>query len=201
MLKKLAKLVNDLNSMGLRKEADYLESIIKSSGHQDRLMEERNYMMDSRTNAKNAWEGYDERSNTITISHTRYLEDDEMTQDPDTGEWTEEKEINLKLPAKLELCDLCDGKGKVVNPSIDAGGLSQDDFHDDPDFEEDYFSGVHDISCPQCSGKRVVPVVNYDALSAEQKKEFDEYQREQAEAAEEAYHDRRTQMAEMGYGW
>ena len=187
MLKRLVKLANTLDSRGLQKEAGILYLMIKEASRQDQLMEERNYMMDSRTNAKNAWEGYDERSNTIAISWTKYDEEHD----------TEEEEM-LKLPAMRELCDLCDGKGKVVNPSIDAGGLSQEDFYDDPDFEEDYFSGVHDISCPQCLGKNVVPVVNYDVLSAEQKKEFDEYQREQAELAEEEYHERRERMGEMG---
>lgn len=187
MLKRLIKLASVLDERGLTKEADFLDGVLKEASRQDQMMEERNYMMDSRTNAKNAWEDYDERSNTIAISWTKY--DDEHD--------TEEEEM-LKLPAKLELCDLCNGKGKVVNPSIDAGGLSQDDFYDDPGFEEDYFSGVHDISCPQCRGKRVVPVVNYDGLSREEKEEFDKYQREQAEIAEEEYSDRRTRMGEMG---
>jgi hypothetical protein len=187
MLRKLIKLASNLESMKLQREANFLYSMIKEASYQDRMMEERNYMMDSRTNAKNAWEGYDERSNTITVSWTKYDEEHD----------TEEDEV-LKLPAKLEICDLCGGKGKVVNPSIDAGGLSQDDFYDDPDFEEEYFGGTYDIGCPQCSGKRVVPVVNYDGLNPEEKKEFDEYQREQAEIAEEEYNDRRTRMGEMG---
>ena len=46
-----------------------------------------------------------------------------------------------------------------------------------------------------------VPVVNYEGLNPEEKKEFDEYQREQAEESADAESDRRTQMAEMGYGW
>ena len=187
MLTKLLKLANTLRSRGLQEEVDLLGVIIQKATYQDRLLEERNYMMDSRTNAKNAWENYDERSNTITLS---LIGNDE-----------EEEEKTLSLPARLELCDLCNGKGKVVDPSIDAGGISQDDFYDDPDFEEEYFEGTYDVACPQCNGQRVVPAVDYDALRPEEKKEFDEYQREQREAAEDDYHSRRVQMAEMGYGW
>ena len=187
ILRKLSKLASVLDERGLQKEADFLDIIIKEASRQDQLMEERNYMMDSRTNAENAWEGYDERSGTMAISWTRYDEEHDT-----------EEEKTLSLPARLELCDLCSGKGSVVDPSIDAGGLSQDDFYDDPGFEEEYHGGTYDIPCPQCRGKRVVPVVNYEGLAPEQKKEFDEYQREQAEIAEEEYNDRRTRMGEMG---
>jgi len=190
MLKRLVKLASVLDERGLQKEAGFLYAMIKEASRQDRLMEERNYMMDPRTNAKNAWEGYDERAGTMAISWTRYDEEHDT-----------EEEKTLNLPARLEICDLCSGKGSVVDPSIDAGGLSQYDFDEDPGFEEEYHGGTYNIPCPQCGSERVVPTVNYDALSAEQKKEFDEYQREQAEAAEEAYRDRRMQMAEMGYGW
>lgn len=62
------------------------------------------------------------------------------------------------VPFRWTTCDLCYGKGKVVNPSIDCGGLTRDDIDHDPGFEEDYFSGLYDITCPLCNGIRVVPV-------------------------------------------
>jgi len=198
MLDKLTELASILNSRGLLREAKLLSALAKEASYRDALLEDRNYMMDPRANAKSAWKGYDERSGTITISWTKYLDDDDMTQDPDTGEWTEEKEIELNLPAELEVCSLCGGKGKTVDPNIDAGGLTSDDFYDDPDFEEDYFGGTYDITCAQCEGKRVVPVVAEGRLSVEQKKQYEEYAREQAEAAEEEYHERRERMGEMG---
>lgn len=51
------------------------------------------------------------------------------------------------------ICGLCNGDQKVVNPSIDAGGLSREDFDDDPDFAEAYMSGAYDIQCPRCNGR------------------------------------------------
>lgn len=61
----------------------------------------------------------------------------------------------LRLTTEFEVCGECRGCGSVVNPSIDCCGLTQDDFYDDPDFAEDYFSGRHGIICPRCRGIRV----------------------------------------------
>jgi hypothetical protein len=58
-------------------------------------------------------------------------------------------------PAKFEVCGLCGGRGSHVNPSIDSHGLSNDDFAEDPDFKEAYFSGAYDVPCACCQGKRV----------------------------------------------
>ena len=188
MLKDLVKLANKLDSKGLQKEADVIDRLITASWG-SRILEDRNYMMDRRTNAENAFEGYDPRSRTITINFTRYTDDDD------------EVEETLTLPARMEVCDLCDGTGKVVNPSIDAGGLTQDDFDRDPDFAEEYFSGAYDIGCGQCNGSNVIPVVNEAALDDEQKKKYYQFLEQESFEAAEREADRRTMMAEMGYGW
>ena len=202
MLKKLIRVANELDKRGLRKEADHLDCLMKGASRQDQIMEERNYLMDPRTNAENAWKGFDPRTNTIEITWTKYLSDEEMERREEAGEdYEEEEEVTLRLPTKFEVCDLCNGKGTTVNPSIDAGGLSQEDFEEDPDFEEEYFSGRYDITCPQCRGKRVVPVVSVESMSKDQKAVYDEYIKEKQEEAEEAYNDRRTYMAEMGWGY
>jgi len=67
----------------------------------------------------------------------------------------------IEVRTEFEVCDMCDGHGKVVNPSIDAGGLSAEDFYDDPDFREDYFFGVYDVICPNCNGLRVEAVPTF----------------------------------------
>jgi RecJ-like exonuclease len=71
-------------------------------------------------------------------------------------------ETEVKVRLKFELCSTCDGRGSHVNPSIDAHGLSREDFDDDPDFAEDYFSGRYDVPCNECHGANVVPVVDTD---------------------------------------
>lgn len=61
-------------------------------------------------------------------------------------------------PWHWEVCDLCEGRAKVVNPSIDASGLTAEDFAEDPDFAESYKSGMYDITCPRCGGRSTIPV-------------------------------------------
>ena len=67
----------------------------------------------------------------------------------------------IEVTTRYVVCDCCEGSGKVVNPSIDAGGLMRDDFDDDPDFEEGYFSGRYDVKCPSCDGLRVIAVPEF----------------------------------------
>ena len=50
------------------------------------------------------------------------------------------------------ICPACSGNGTHTNPNIDAHGLSAEDFADDPDFAEDYFSGTYDVRCSACGG-------------------------------------------------
>jgi hypothetical protein len=75
----------------------------------------------------------------------------------------------LILPAKFKVCSLCEGKGTHTNPSIDSHGLSSDDFAEDPDFAESYFSGQYDVQCYRCNGERIIPVVDMQKLTNEQK--------------------------------
>ena len=50
------------------------------------------------------------------------------------------------------ICPACEGEGKTVNPSIDANGLTAEDFADDPDFADDYRNGRYDVACRACGG-------------------------------------------------
>ena len=54
------------------------------------------------------------------------------------------------------VCPVCNGEGTTVNPDIDANGLTHEDFYDDPDLREDYMSGLYNIICRACEGKRVI---------------------------------------------
>lgn|SRR5678815_2921761 len=81
---------------------------------------------------------------------------------------------DLYIPATWEVCDTCHGMGKHVNPAIDSNGLTSEDF-EDRDFEEDYFSGVYDVPCSCCYGKRVEPIVNWDAMDGKLKAYVQDY--------------------------
>lgn len=67
----------------------------------------------------------------------------------------------ITVPMEYEVCGLCQGSGKTVNPNIDCGGISQEDFDEDPDFEQDYFSGRYDITCTRCRGLRVESIPKF----------------------------------------
>lgn len=100
------------------------------------------------------YKSFDQRRMEATVSYS----DDEG----------EEQEI--VLPCKYEVCPTCNGKGTHVNPSIDAHGLSAEDFAEDPDFKEDYFNGVYDVICHGCGGKNVTPVADFDRFTKAQTK-------------------------------
>lgn len=82
---------------------------------------------------------------------------------------------------RWEVCGTCSGRGQHVNPSIDSHGISSDEFDEDPDFREAYFSGAYDVSCAECHGKRVVPVTDDPRVAAIIK---DNYQVDAIQAAE-----------------
>ena len=62
-----------------------------------------------------------------------------------------------EVSIEMKVCDVCEGRGSYVNPSIDAHGISGHEFDEDPDFAESYFQGVYDVTCSLCGGKNVVP--------------------------------------------
>ena len=63
------------------------------------------------------------------------------------------------FPADLEVCYTCEGKGTHVNPRIDAGGLTREDFYDDPEFRDEYRAGFYDVVCNTCKGDRKLPEI------------------------------------------
>ena len=90
----------------------------------------------------------------------------------------------VEAPWKYEVCYGCEGKGKHGNPAIDAGGLSYE-MQDDPDFIDGYMSGVYDVPCNACAGKRVIPVTDWDALSKEERDALEAQRQADAECEAE----------------
>ena len=151
------------------------------------IISEMNYYNDPRTRAAREGQWWD------------VFNESTMTATKELNYWDEEDEEHTEVftfKVRFEVCDLCNGKGSHVNPSIDSGGLSYDDFDYDPDFEEEYHSGRYDVPCNQCSGKRVVPVIDDYCLTDDQKRAL-KIMSEQAE--DEAAHQAEV-MAEMRMG-
>lgn len=63
--------------------------------------------------------------------------------DPDTP-----RETQAEM-ARWEICPDCEGEGKHVH---DALSVPSEEYRDDPDFMEDYFSGAYDVRCERCDG-------------------------------------------------
>lgn len=122
---------------------------------------------------------------TTAVDHRWWfaIRGDEALYDPD---WPDGE---LWVKVRFVVCPLCDGRGKHVNPSIDAHGLTREDFDEDPIFAEDYLSGIYDIACNLCQGRTTIPV----PTNPEFLREVEYQARYNAEA-------RAEQLAEMGMG-
>ena len=68
----------------------------------------------------------------------------------ESGDKEKEREVNI--PIRFEVCSCCQGKGTIVNPSVDPCGLGREDFDQDPDLEEDYYGGIFNVRCEACWG-------------------------------------------------
>lgn len=151
------------------------------------MMENFNYYGDARTAAsmrKSWYSSFDESAMRVYVNVVV------ADEDGDTCEFEHD------FPAKFEVCDLCSGKGKVTDPSIDCGGLSARDFYNDHGFAEDYYNGVYEVACPTCKGARVAPAVDLDFIDPEDRKIWDAHQ-DYLRAREE---DLQERLAEMRYG-
>jgi hypothetical protein len=113
-----------------------------------------------------------------------------LTVEIDDGDTAEE----FVIPFRWEVCRTCDGKGKYVNPNIDRQGISPEEFAEDPEFFEDYRSGMYDIPCALCEGRRVVPVPDENGVAEEVLAKVREHINWLAQEAREIVHER-----EMGY--
>lgn len=88
----------------------------------------------------------------------------------------------IEVVLKWEVCPTCEGRGSHVNPSIDAHGLTAEDFSEDPDFREDYMRGLYDQPCNECHGRRVVPVMDPDHNTPAIIKQVERWERNEAQA-------------------
>jgi hypothetical protein len=121
------------------------------------------------------YDRFDQESMTIFI--TMYNDEDE--------------EEEVAFPARYEVCGLCDGRGRHVNPSIDSEGISAEEFYEDPDFAEEYHRGTYDVSCYRCGGNRVEPVVDEARCDPESLKRLNNYLKSRSDDIREREAERR----------
>ena len=82
------------------------------------------------------------------VYHILYQEDEPTPEEWEHDAW--------KFPVKAALCSECNGEGQHLTPSIRDVVYTQEDFYEDPEFEERYFGGAYDVSCGNCRGKGIV---------------------------------------------
>lgn len=91
------------------------------------------------------------------IHGSRVISKSDGTTDGEEGCW--------KVYLTADVCHRCNGTGKHVHRGIDGNGLSEED-RSDPEFMEDYLSGVYDVTCETCNGLRVVFTPDWQRLEA-----------------------------------
>lgn len=128
-----------------------------------------------------------------------YDDNDQSSGNPDC----EEGLVKVEFPAKFAVCSRCEGKGSHINPSIDGHGITAEEWDRDWDDEsrENYFSGVYDVTCGECKGLRVVPVVDEERLNEEAKAQFAKAEERTAQVSRWNYEDAQTRRMESGGAW
>jgi hypothetical protein len=85
---------------------------------------------------------------------------------------------NLGLPTKKQVCPVCDGAGKKINPNIgaitesDRMEMGDEEFFDLIDHMRD---GWYDVCCPECLGMRVIDVIDESRCTPLQIANYDEW--------------------------
>lgn len=104
----------------------------------------------------------------------------------------------IYLPFKYEVCGSCKGKGSYVNPSIDSHGITSEEWNEwSLEDIDNYFSGMYDVTCEECNGKRVVPEIDVDYLTEDEislVKFINKVKQDDYDYARESYYER-----QMGY--
>ena len=92
-------------------------------------------------------------------------------------------ETEVKLPTTRIVCPRCRGTGVHDHPAF-CNGFTSDEMQElGQDFQEDYMSGVYDVTCEDCNGANVVEVVDTERLKPEHRDAWQshcEYQNELA---------------------
>lgn len=70
---------------------------------------------------------------------------------------------DYELSGHFEVCTRCDGRGHVDHPAF-SNGISGEEFANEwtEEEREQYLSGFYDVRCPECGGKRVVGVPDWN---------------------------------------
>ena len=109
-------------------------------------------------------------------------------------------EVEVRLPAKYEVCPRCQGRGTHDHPAF-SNGITSDEWNS-PDWDDDsreaYVRGAYDVACTQCQGERVVLVADEASFTPEQQAAWQEHQKVAREIAEDYASERHLRFMESG---
>ena len=112
-------------------------------------------------------------------------------------------EVTVQLPACFDVCDRCEGHGSHLNPSIGSHAYTREEFEESFDEEqaEEYFKrgGIYDVTCEECRGARVVPVVDESKCKPELLKLYHEQRENRARWDAEDRYTRRMESGGFDY--
>lgn len=108
-------------------------------------------------------------------------------------------EQTYTLPAKLALCERCNGEGKHDHPAFSNGITSSEwDGPEWDDSREAYMRGAYDVICEVCRGERVETIVDEDSCVGELKSLLEAYYADLAQTAQDEASDRHIRRMENG---
>lgn len=90
--------------------------------------------------------------------------------------FTDDGDTETELPWKWAICDCCDGHGGTSrHVECDGGGFTSSEWAEqDEDFREDYLAGRYDRPCDECSGSGKIQIADYDRMSPEDIKAYEQ---------------------------
>lgn len=154
--------------------------------------EERNYYNDRRIRAAQRSKWYSSFDEARMVATVEVEEPDDEILEFGNGRYDPEESDSFEVQVNVvyEICVTCAGRGSHVNPSIDASGLTREDFDQDPQFEEEYRSGLYDVTCYECKGKRVIVELDRQHTRPEIVNYLDDQAEREAEEEREHYYER-----------
>lgn len=85
------------------------------------------------------------------------------------------------FPAKWEICDRCSGNGHHGNPAFDGLSSSDDFWHEEDGFLDDYMNGKYDVPCEEGCDHGKVLVVDEEQVSPGKLEQLHEWYQEECD--------------------
>jgi len=149
--------------------------------------------------AKSKWYGKLNTNKTkVLICPEDYFSDDGVSEEEKCTIDLINDDGYIALPFIFDVCPTCNGKGSYVNPDIDFNGITEGEWENwSYGEQEEYLSGYYDITCAECNGQRVVPIIDKTYLSEAEKVFVKMVEKKREEEYREAVESQRE--FEMGY--